>query len=149
MKTQCFTYDALTRDQLYAILQLRQSVFIEEQQSIYPDIDGCDQQALHWCIHNDQELAAYARVRSVNTAGQYKIERVVNHPHYRGQGLAKSLMQAILEHLQQDRQLSRITLSAQLEVLGFYQQFGFQAMGEPYDDGGILHKQMHRLFDAP
>ena len=37
------TFEQLTKDELYALLKLRQQVFIMEQNSIYSDLDDCDQ----------------------------------------------------------------------------------------------------------
>jgi len=41
------TFDELGPHALYQVLALRQRVFVIEQQCIYPDLDGHDQQAMH------------------------------------------------------------------------------------------------------
>ena len=41
------TFDELGPHDLYQVLALRQRVFVIEQQCIYPDLDGHDQQAMH------------------------------------------------------------------------------------------------------
>ncbi len=42
-------------------LRLRQEVFAVEQQSIYLDLDGLDQQAIHMLCTRDDQLLAYQR----------------------------------------------------------------------------------------
>lgn len=142
MQVTPLTFEQLTATQLYGILQLRQAVFIEEQQSIYNDIDGLDQSAIHWCVFEDNQLTGYARSRCLLDSRKFKIERVVNHAQWRGKGIGKLLINAILSHARTQRPAFDVELSAQLDVLTFYCSFGFQEFGEPYDDGGILHKSM-------
>lgn len=142
METQILTFDELFPSQLYAILQLRQQVFIEEQQSIYSDIDGLDQVAQHLCIWVDQRLVAYARIREVDGQKTVKIERVVTARDFRMRRLGTSIMDSLINHVKQHSGYTKISLSAQLEVINFYRQWGFEADGSAYDDGGILHKDM-------
>jgi len=40
-------FKELTKQELYCILQLRSEVFVVEQNCVYQDIDGKDQNALH------------------------------------------------------------------------------------------------------
>jgi ElaA protein len=65
-------------------------------------------------------------------------------PHARGSGLAKPLMQQAVAHSERLFPGRAIMLSAQQDKLGFYEQFGFRTVSEPYDDGGILHVDMRR-----
>jgi len=52
----------LTIRELYAILQLRQEVFVVEQKSIYNDLDDKDLQSSHLMCWNKDELIACARI---------------------------------------------------------------------------------------
>lgn len=141
MDIQILTFDELASSQLYAVLRLRQQVFIEEQRSIYSDIDGLDQVAKHLCIWGDQRLAAYARIREADEQETVKVERVVTAQDFRKQRLGKTIMDTIINHVKK-LEYSNVFLSAQLEVIDFYKQWGFEAKGPAYDDGGILHKDM-------
>ncbi|MDF2178086.1 GNAT family N-acetyltransferase [Aliiglaciecola sp. CAU 1673] len=127
---------------LYALLRLRQQVFILEQQSIYEDLDDLDQQSWHLLIKDDNRLAGYARLRADITAYAYKFERLVLDPQYRSQGLGKVLMQQLLAKSAELGQFSKLKLSAQSHLVPFYQRFGFAAIGQEYDDGGIPHRDM-------
>lgn len=41
------TYEVLTKEELYKIIQLWVSVFIVEQQTCYEDLDDYDQNSIH------------------------------------------------------------------------------------------------------
>ena len=141
----CFS--ALTLEQFYQVAQLRQDVFILEQQSIYSDLDGLDQQAMHFLCFPTQQpdapLMGYARYRQGNQAHEFKIERVVLTKTARGTGLGKRLMQTLLADIQQQYPEPLIGLSAQVDAQAFYQSLGFVAEGDSYDDGGIEHVTMY------
>lgn len=69
MQVHVKAFGELSPAELYAILRLRVSVFMLEQNCLYPDLDGLDPQALHVWLSEDGELAAYLRVlpRGVRT----------------------------------------------------------------------------------
>jgi ElaA protein len=147
------TFAELSKEELYALLKLRQQVFIIEQNSIYSDLDDCDQEAIHY-LHVDQQdnLIAYGRYRKIShrddmknndvNSDEVKIERVVLAAQARGLGLGKSLIVAMLGDIQGEYPLAKITLSSQLDASEFYQRLGFVEVGEGYDDGGIMHVGM-------
>lgn len=58
------SFSQLTTDELYAVLALRNQVFICEQQCAYQDLDGVDQDTLHLFAKGDdnQQIIAYARL---------------------------------------------------------------------------------------
>ena len=144
-----YQFENLSLQLLYAILSLRQCVFVVEQRSIYTDLDDLDQHALHLCVQQSEsnELTGYARLRFDQMAGVAIIERVVIAKHFRRKGLANRLMQACIEKVQAE-QVSTIKLSAQIEVIAFYQKWGFVASGDVYDDGGIEHQDMFRKLNC-
>ena len=142
MQISIIQYEQLSKQQLYALLQLRQRVFIQEQQSIYDDIDGNDQQAYHLLLEQDNVLGGYARFRVADDQNKVLVERVVLAPESRGSGAGKDIMVSVLAFCSEQFPQKYIQLSAQIDVLAFYQKLGFEAIGEPYDDGGILHKTM-------
>ncbi|QHJ10758.1 Acetyltransferase [Paraglaciecola mesophila] len=142
-KTQVNAFYQLELNDLYAILCLRQDVFINEQQSIYKDIDNFDQSSLHVCIYCEAELVAYARVREAKVRALAKIERVVCTTSHRGKGLGVTLIRECLELIKHKYSGVDVMLSAQTVASEFYQQFGFRCQGLPYDDGGIEHIDMH------
>ena len=135
-------FNAIDQYLLQAIFRLRQNVFIVEQQSIYEDIDGHDEDCWHLLMQHEQKLCGYLRIRP--TKEVLKIERVVLEPEWRGKKLGPELMQRAMQKCQQIDPVGKkgIELSAQTSALDFYLKFGFVAVGEPYDDGGIEHQTM-------
>ncbi|MGE5942982.1 MAG: GNAT family N-acetyltransferase, partial [Flavobacteriales bacterium] len=47
LKITIKTFNELSTQELYAMLQLRCAVFVVEQNCVYQDIDGKDQKAMH------------------------------------------------------------------------------------------------------
>lgn len=136
------TFKELDNNDLYAILKLRQDVFIIEQNSIYADLDGLDQISIHYLDTNqDDELMGYARYREAEE-GHFKIERVVLKIEARGAGRGQSILNAILKDIKRISNDAKVSLSAQTNALRFYNLLGFQEVGEAYDDGGIEHMTM-------
>lgn len=137
------TFEELSKDELYALAKLRQDVFIIEQNSIYTDLDDCDQTAIHYLdFEPSGKLTVYARYRQGQCLNEVKIERVVLDKSVRGKGQGKGLINLMLNDILTHFPEANILLSSQLEVSQFYSSLGFATQGEPYDDGGILHIQM-------
>ena len=55
-------FAALSLIQLQQIMQLRQQVFMLEQQSLYLDADNNDVNATHVMVYDGAKLIAYARI---------------------------------------------------------------------------------------
>ncbi|MGL6070786.1 GNAT family N-acetyltransferase [Craterilacuibacter sp.] len=143
----CHGFDGFSIHTLYAALALRDRVFVVEQDSVYGDIDGSDLACLHLRgLDQDGQLAAYARL--IAPGDKYQdasaIGRVVIEPALRGSGVGKALLAEAVRQCRTHWPDSPIMLSAQADKLGFYQDFGFKVVSEPYDDGGILHVTMRR-----
>ena len=56
------TFQELTTQELYDLLQLRSEVFVVEQDCVYQDIDGKDQNALHVIGYKNENVVAYTRI---------------------------------------------------------------------------------------
>jgi ElaA protein len=137
------TFEELSKNELYALAKLRQQVFIVEQNSVYIDLDGHDQKAIHYLdFAPSGKLTVYARYRQGKSIDEVKIERVVLDKSVRGKGQGKRLMQTILSDINFSSPKSCIVLSAQTGVCSFYRSLGFITQGEVYDDGGIEHIDM-------
>ena len=134
------TFAELDAETAYAVWRLRQQVFVVEQQSPYPDLDGRDPEPTtrHLLIEEDGAVAAYARV--VDDGDTVRVGRVVVEPAARGRGLADALMQVALAD---ERDLA-VVLDAQTEVAGGFATFGFEVTGPEFDDDGVLHLPMRR-----
>ncbi len=140
-------FDTLTTRQLYALLKLRQDVFVIEQQCIYAELDGEDFHHWHLLVMIDNELAGYLRVipADFHSSGCVAIGRVVIAKPFRGQGLASELMQQTLIFCEEKFPGQLLFLSAQEHLLDFYKGFGFSSISEVYLEDGIPHIDMKRL----
>ena len=137
------TFDELSRQELYAILKLRNAVFIVEQNCAYDDIDGKDEFAQHFFCKAEENIIAYARIFAPGVI--YKevcLGRICTSKHVRNQGLGKELMQKTLEQAAQLYPEQAIRISAQRYLKKFYEDFGFQVVSEVYLEDGIEHFQM-------
>jgi ElaA protein len=136
--TEWQRFEQLSATTLYEMLRFRQSIFVVEQRSPYPDLDGLDQDAWHLLLRVEGDLAGYLRLTQL----PLRIGRVAVAAHHRCHGLGRRLMEQAL-HLCRDRHPGEeIALAAQLALVPFYESFGFAVASEPYDDFGVLHVDM-------
>ena len=136
-------------DDLYAIVRLRESVFIVEQNCPYPDSDGRDPLAWHLLGWRDgpdgNELVAYARIFEPGIRyHEASIGRIVTATKLRGTGLGKQLMVEALRRAEQLAPDQPIKIAAQRRLENFYEGYAFQTVSEPYEEDGILHVDMIR-----
>jgi ElaA protein len=148
IKYECLPFKALSLEQLYTIMALRQEVFVVEQHCPYLDADGNDQVAHHLMGYDEQgRLATYVRILPVGVSykNHASIGRVITAPFARGQRLGRPLMQTAIEQLSQLYGAAiPIKLSAQAHLQGYYGSVGFEAVGEMYLEDGIPHVGMVR-----
>ena len=136
-------FELLTVKELYNILQLRNLVFIVEQQCIYLDADNKDQASHHLCGWSEGELIAYARILPPGTAfSEASIGRVLTHHKYRKQGSGRLLMEKAIELCLQLYTTNKIRIGAQLYLSDFYKDLGFERTGDIYLEDGIEHIEM-------
>jgi len=135
------TYDQLTKDDLYAILQLRQAIFVVEQACPYLDADGKDQGSYHVMMKSDDTLVGYTRLLplGLNYTDYASIGRVILDPSQRGTGQGYPLMQYSIDQCRELWADVPIKISAQEHLQGFYGKCGFTKVGEGYLEDNIPH----------
>ncbi len=135
-------FEELSRDELYAVLALRQQVLVVEQSSAYADLDFVDQRADHLLATDGAALIGYVRCFGPSAEMPYASfgRLVVAREHRRG-GIGKELVRRALARLA-DGMCHDVQISAQLYLEDFYREFGFVRSSKPYDDTGILHIDM-------
>jgi ElaA protein len=139
------SFEDLSVTELYAILQLRNEVFVVEQQCVYADTDGKDPFCYHLMIWDGNHLAAYARLLPAGLAfEQMSIGRVVSSPAHRGKGAGKVLMTQAIALCHELFGPGRVKIGAQLYLKRFYESFGFVICSEMYLEDGIEHIEMIR-----
>ena len=137
-------FELLTAHELYAIMQLRNEVFLLEQNCLYQDADDRDQPSWHLLgINNEGKLMAYCRLLPAGIAFQEpSIGRVVTHADVRRVGAGKELLKEAIKNCGALFNNSAIRIGAQLYLLQFYKSFGFQQQSEIYLEDGIEHVEM-------
>ena len=142
----CWTnFEGLDRASLYAMLQLRQAVFVVEQDCPYLDADGLDDQAWHLLGWQDGELVAYLRAFGPGSQRpEAVIGRVITSERLRGQGWGRPLMKQGMSRCEETFGPSPIFVSAQAHLEPYYASLGFVVSGLGYDEDGIPHLPMIR-----
>jgi ElaA protein len=136
-------FDDLTPHQLYAILQLRNEVFVVEQACVFQDADGKDQGAYHLMGYDADVLVAYTRLLPPGLGyKQASIGRVVTAASARRYGVGKTLMQKSIDSVYDLYGPGVIKIGAQLYLKKFYESFGFVQTGALYLEDGIEHIHM-------
>lgn len=140
MSVRCVGFAELSSVQAYELWRLRQDVFIVEQSSPYPDLDGRDLEptTVHVLATIDGVLAGCARV--LEDLEVHRIGRVVVAPAARGRGVAGQLMEAALAA----GGGTAVELDAQTYLAGWYGSYGFEVVGDEFDEDGVLHVPMRR-----
>src|SRR5271169_2389495 len=138
---RCF--EQLSTKELYDVLRFRQSIFVVEQGSPYPDLDGFDQTARHLLLREGKALAGYLRLAPLpGPPASVGIGRVALALGLRGRGLGRMLMDQALLLCRGDYPGRPLALRAQRHLVPFYQSFGFRVTSEPFGDFGVTHVEM-------
>lgn len=144
VKWQVKKFEDLSLNELYDMMNLRQEVFVVEQDCPYIDADYKDQKSIHVNAYFNEKLIAHTRIVYPGVSYQEaSIGRVVSHPKFRGTGLGKELMLKSIEALEQNFG-SSCRISAQTYLIKFYKQFGFEISSEEYLEDDLPHIQMLR-----
>jgi ElaA protein len=132
----------LTPALLYALLRLRVSIFVVEQNAAYEELDGLDllDTTRHFWLESDAAPGPVACLRLLEEADGFRIGRVCTVKDLRGQGLSRRLMEAALAEVGDTASV----LEAQVQAQGFYAGFGFVPEGEVYLEDDIPHITMRR-----
>ncbi|MDZ7899346.1 MAG: GNAT family N-acetyltransferase [Arcicella sp.] len=141
-------FKELNTTELYQILQLRNEVFIVEQNCPFQDLDDKDFKCIHLMGFDaeSQKIMAYTRIVPAGVSyTEASIGRVVTSPQARGRGIGKELMMKSIELLEERYGVVPIKIGAQYYLKKFYQSLGFQQVGDIYLEDGIEHILMDKL----
>ena len=138
-------FNELSTVELYSLLQLRSEVFVVEQNCVYQDVDGKDDNAIHVLGFLDNELASYSRIFDKGIYfEEASIGRVVVSPKHRDKKLGHDLMQVSIGAVKEHFNENNITISAQEYLKKFYESHGFVQTSEMYLEDDIPHIQMKK-----
>lgn len=146
MKLQDFHIDAADwsrDDQRAALLDLRATVFIQEQGvPEQRERDGLDADCWHVLA---RDLAGQP-IGCGRLTPKHKIGRMAVLQAWRGQGVGVALLRELVARA---RALGwpEVALDAQVSAIGFYEREGFVTHGETFEDAGLPHRTMR--MDLP
>ncbi len=136
-------FKELTTQELYDLLQLRSEVFVVEQDCVYQDIDGKDQNALHVLGYKDGKIVAYTRIfKPGDYFKESSIGRVVVKENERQYKYGYDIMNASVLAIKTNFNTTEIRISAQTYLKRFYNNLDFKEVGEAYLEDGIPHINM-------
>ncbi len=125
------------------IRAIRKQVF-QQEQGVAPELefDGQDDKAIHLLAYINELPVGTTRIREL-TPGKFKIERLAVLPQFRGQGIAKQLMQKALAIIT-EQNYQEVLVHAQAYIKGLYEKLGFNQIGNSFTEAGIVHVKMVR-----
>ena len=139
-------FDSLSSLELYKIMQLRNEVFVVEQNCVYQDADNKDNTSWHFMGLDNDKLVAYTRILPPGLSyTEPSIGRVVTSPAARGSGIGRELMLQSIEEVKKLFGHMPVKIGAQLYLQKFYTSLGFEQTSEIYLEDGIEHIEMVRL----
>jgi predicted GNAT family N-acyltransferase len=124
---------------------VRRDVFIDEQGvSEAEEMDGRDEEAVHFVLHDTRKEVAVgtARLRTPRPETA-KVERVAVREAYRQEGLGVELME-LIEAEAREQGCTNAVLHAQRRVIPFYEELGYEITSEEFEEAGIPHVEMEK-----
>jgi len=130
-------FNALSLDELYKVLWLRDIVFVVGQKiTSESEVDGLDPECHHALLWNGDHVIGTARIfadRQPSIVG-----RVAVHPDFQHQGLGRKLM----EHIGIWLAGRPSELHAQAHLEDWYQSLGWTRHGDSFVEAEIPHVMM-------
>ncbi len=133
-------FDELDARTAYLLWQLRESVFVVEQECPYPELDGRDLEPGTRHVWAASEGGPIGYLRILDDGDHARIGRVLVVRSHRGQGLSGELMRRALDVIGGRPSV----LDAQSPLAGWYARFGYEQTGAEFLDDGIRHVPMRR-----
>jgi len=132
-----------TEEGLQAAFQIRELVFVVEQEvDASEEYDEFEDSSIHFLAKLDGAPVGTARWRF--TSNGVKMERFAVLEDARGQGVGQALVAAVLSDIEAmpEARGKMKYLHAQLHAMPLYAKFGFQQVGEQFEECAILHYKM-------
>ncbi len=120
---------------------VRQEVFIVEQGvPAELELDEFDASAAHVLVYQDARCIGTGRLVNLS-AKQAQIGRMAVLAKFRGKGVGMQILRKLVD-LAASQGAQVIILHSQVGAIPFYENLGFQAQGDVYDEAGIPHRNM-------
>ena len=132
-----------TEEGLQAAFQIRELVFVVEQEvDAAEEYDEFETTSVHFLAMLEGAPVGTARWRF--TSNGVKMERFAVLKDARGKGVGQALVAAVLKDIEMhpDGKGKKRYLHAQIHAMPLYAKFGFQQVGEQFEECAILHYKM-------
>jgi predicted GNAT family N-acyltransferase len=132
-----------TKEGLQDAFGIRELVFVVEQEvDAAEEYDEYEDSSVHFLAEIDGTPVGTARWRF--TPNGVKMERFAVLKDARGQGVGQALVAAVLADIAQhpEGKGKKRYLHAQIHAMPLYAKFGFQAVGDQFEECDILHYKM-------
>ena len=131
-------------DQRSALLDLRGTVFIQEQGvPEQRERDGLDGDCWHVLARDD----AGRPIGCGRLTPAHKIGRMAVLQEWRGRGVGVALLRELVARARAQG-WPEVALDAQVSAIGFYEREDFVAYGEEFEDAGLPHRAMRLILTA-
>ncbi|MCH7408873.1 GNAT family N-acetyltransferase [Belliella sp. DSM 111904] len=135
------------KKQFEEIFEIRKVVFVQEQHvSPEEEYDEFEETSTHFIAYVDGVPAGTARWRF--TKNGVKLERFAVLKSARGNGVGQALVQAVIDDISatEEAKGKLLYMHAQLTAMPLYAKFGFEKVGEIFEECNIMHYQMERYL---
>ena len=132
-----------TKEGLQAAFDIRELVFVVEQEvDAAEEYDEFEDSSVHFLAKVEGTPVGTARWRF--TQNGVKMERFAVLKVARGKGVGQALVAAVLGDIDQhpDTNGKKKYLHAQIHAMPLYAKFGFQVVGDQFEECSILHYKM-------
>ena len=128
-----------------AVKALRKAVFVDELNfSLQEEFASSESHFIHCSLYMKNEIISYARVRIENEKAL--IDRIATRKDARGKGFGKHIIfWAETEALK--RNINRIELLATENVVGFFEQLGYNKVGNSFDENQRVCYRMVKILE--
>jgi predicted GNAT family N-acyltransferase len=133
-------------EEFQKIREIRKVVF-QKEQGVNPDLDfdGKDETSDRLIASLNGDFIGTVRIRYLD-ANIAKIERLAVLKTARGYGIGKKLMLHALDMIK-SKSLSEVVIHAQEYIKSLHEQLGFKQEGDVFEEAGIRHVKMRKVFN--
>lgn len=129
------------QDKENPLRHIRTIVFIEEQNvPVELEWDEFDETCVHVIAETKGDSIATGRLLNSGQIGRMAVLKA-----YRNMGVGSKILEKLLL-IAKSMKMKTVFLNAQIDAVGFYQKFGFIEEGGVFNDAGIPHRKMKKIF---
>jgi len=133
---------AVWPDDAERLREIRTVVFVHEQKvPAAIEWDGTDGE----CTHVIAEDPSGTPVGTGRLTPDGKIGRMAVLAERRGEGIGRAMVRLLVEQAR-ELDFAEVKLGAQTHAIGFYQDLGFEAFGDEFEEAGMPHQMMRQIL---